>query len=79
MQKPMDVVDFYPRTFHQIPPQDNPAFGNDKCLMIVAENDNLHARAAVLSIDPKNDDDTVTSIAVFWEHGKAVDFCEKCF
>lgn len=75
----LPVVDFYPRTFHQIPPQDNPAFGDDECLMIVAENDSLHARTTVLVIDPEDEDDTVTSVAVFWRHDKAVKFCEKCF
>lgn len=78
-EQKMEIVDFYPRTFHQIPPQDNPAFGQDACLMIVAENDSLHARATVLAIDPKDDDDTVTSIAVFWKHDRAVKFCESCF
>lgn len=66
----MEVVDFYPKSFSDIPEQDNPAFGNDECMMII-RNDKGHA--LVLHIDP-DPVESVTSIATFWRHDLAVRF-----
>ncbi len=69
----METVDFYPKTFHQIPEQDNPAFGQGECVMIVRECLPTHnsERAVVLHIVP-DPDESVTSVAVFWRHERAI-------
>ena len=69
----METVDFYPKTF-RIPKQDNPAFGNSECLMIVAEENSKHAVVLHIVPDPV---EAVTSIAKFWKHRLAVSYCEN--
>ena len=69
----METVDFYPATFSEIQAQDNPAFGNDECLMVVAEEGSDHA--IVLHIVP-NPIEAVTHLAKFWRHDKALEYCE---
>lgn len=71
----MQYIDFYPKTFHAIPSQDNPAFGDDECLLIVAESNIGNARAVVLSIKP-DPIESVTSVAAFWLYENAVAYCE---
>lgn len=75
----MDVVDFYPKTFKEIPKQDNPAFGDQGCLMLVKENKPGSVMVTVLLVCPeeKRDGDTVTNIAMFWRHSVAMSFCEN--
>lgn len=68
-------VDFYPQTFQEIPHQDNPAFGEDECLMIVRTADGLE-RALVLHIKP-DPVEAVNHIAVFWRHDIAWAFCRS--
>lgn len=75
----MDVVDFYPKTFQQIPEQDNPALNGDdqECIMIVASNlPTEKGHAIVLRIEFKGEPDAVTSMAKFWRHDLAVEYCK---
>ena len=69
----MQTVDFYPQEFHEIPQQDNPAFGKHECVMIVKEYG--APRACVLHIKP-DPVESVTSIALFWLHERAVEYAE---
>lgn len=79
----MEIVNFYPKTFSEIPKQDNPAFGNEKCLMLVREVTVTGYRAkrvVVHLIEPKNGpytEESVESIAVFWELEIALMFCKS--
>ncbi|RLC30409.1 hypothetical protein DRH13_04355 [Candidatus Woesebacteria bacterium] len=76
----MEVVDFYPKTFQEIPEQDNPAFDNDQrktCMMVVkSTRPNQKDHAVVLHIYP-NGHDTVTRIAVFGRHDLALKYAES--
>ncbi len=75
----MKTHDFYPKTFHQIPKADNPAFGEEECLMIVREcplDGCTSKRSTVLIISP-DPIESVTSVAVFWRHDWAKMYCEK--
>jgi len=68
--------DFYPKTFEEIPREDNPAFGKEECLMIVAEIHQIKdPHAIVLHIVPDSIE-SVTNIAKFWRHENAVKFCD---
>lgn len=71
----METVNFYPKTFHEIPEQDNPAFGHDECLMIVGEANTHSNHAVVLHIVP-DPVESVTSLAKFWLAVDAVDYCQ---
>ena len=78
----MKIINFYPKTFAEIPAQDNPAFNTDQCLMLVKEVLPSHesARVVVLLIDPKDDpysEETVTNLAVFWKEEIALAFCQS--
>ena len=79
----MEVVNFYPNTFSEIPVQDNPAFLKDECLMMVCEDDNLNNgdyRCVVLYNKPKGiQEKTVKGmqIAVFWSEEIAGQFCDN--
>ena len=67
----MQTIDFYPQEFRDIPEQDNPAFDNHECVMIVKEYNG--EKACVLHIVP-DPVETVTSIASFWGHDRAVEY-----
>lgn len=69
----MQTVDFYPQEFHQIPEQDNPAFDNHECVMIVKELGGTKACVLHIKPDPL---ESVTSIALFWRHDRAVEYAE---
>ena len=69
----MQTVDLYPQEFHEIPTQDNPAFDNHECVMIVKEHGGT--KACVLHIVP-DPVESVTSIALFWRHERAVEYAE---
>ena len=71
----MEAVDFYPKTFHEIEEQDNPAFGKEECFMIVAEENTEPFHAIVLHIVP-NPVESVTLVAKFWSHKKAIEYCD---
>ncbi len=72
----METVDFYPKTFQDIPDQDNPAFYGDECLMIVRSTHDFQKRhAIVLHIIP-DPIESVNHVAVFWDHDKAVEYCK---
>lgn len=70
----METVNFYPKTFRGIPEQDNPAFGEDECLMIVREDKQGSDHSIVLHIVP-DPIKSVTSVAKFWRHERAVKYC----
>ena len=75
----MEVVDFYPKCFSEIPEQDNPAFGDQACLMIVNEGGKSN-RSIVLLILPSpvkalDGTEAVDHLAIFWDHELAVNFC----
>lgn len=72
----MKVFDCYPLKFHDIPKQDNAAFGDTPGLMIVGEV-NGSGHAVVLQINPKDPHEAVTSIASFWRHGRALDYANR--
>ncbi len=71
----MDTVNFYPKTFQEIPEQDNPAFDEHECLMIVAESNTNSGHAVVLHIKP-GPVDSVNHIAKFWDYEKAEQYCD---
>lgn len=45
----METIDFYPKRFTEIPEQDNPAFGDAECLIVVK---NAVGHTTVLHILP---------------------------
>ena len=70
----MQTVDFYPKEFNDIPEQDNPAFGNKECLMIVKEHHGTKACVLLVKPDPI---ESVTSIALFWRHCLAAEYAKN--
>jgi len=70
----MEIVNFYPITFNEIQEQDNPAFGDDACLMIVRESF-ITDHAVVLQIVP-DPIESVAHIAKFWRVEGAIDYCD---
>ena len=73
----METVDFYPKTFHEIPEQDNPAFNNQECLMVVKDFKNHHAIVLHISEENRKQGDAVVHIAKFWRHDLALEYCEN--
>lgn len=73
----MEVVDFYPKTFQQIEKQDNPAFGDDECVMIVREPNRpgVTGKSKVLHIKP-DPIDSVTEVALFWRQERAIEYAK---
>lgn len=69
----MEIVDFYPKKFQEIPAQDNPAFGDEECFILVSEGESGHV--VILHIDP-DEIESVNRIAKFWNHKTAVCWCE---
>lgn len=64
----MEVVDFSKSLFQDIPMQDNPAYGNDECIMVVKDSQR-QTMFAVLKIDPVADpleEVSVTKICVVY-------------
>jgi len=74
----MNTVDFFPKTFREIPDQDNPATGDEECLMLVREDvpDRASMRVVVLFIQPSDDDHPAENVAIFWRHDRAQRYCE---
>ena len=70
------VVDFYPQTFAEIPRQDNPAFSDDECMMIVGGYGSSKGHAVVLHIKP-SPVESVNHIAKFWQYEAAVKFSHE--
>lgn len=73
----METVDFYPKHFQDIPHQDNPAYGDRECLMIVGDIRDIaveNKHALVLHIIP-NPIESVNIVAKFWKHDTAEKFC----
>ncbi len=71
MRKGIETVDFYPAFFQELEMQDNPAFGENECLMIVADE---HKHSVVLHIVP-DPIESVNHIAKFWKHKDALEYC----
>jgi len=70
----MEVVDFSNRLFHDIPTQDNPAYGSEECIMIVKDSQR-QALFAVLHIEPVIDpmeDESVTKICEVYKLNNAI-------
>jgi len=77
----METIDFYPKTLRQIPEQDNPAYGDTECYMLVREDTPARnsMRVLVLKIDPVENpfqEEAITQIATFGDHGKAQQYCK---
>lgn len=70
----METVDFSETEFKDIPEQDNPAFGNDECLMLVKE-DKIN-RIVVLYIKP-DPIESVNCIAIVWNKDIADIICDN--
>ncbi len=70
----MEIVNFYGTCFSEIPEQDNPAFGEDECLMIISDRE-YRSHAIVLHIKPDTVE-SVTHIAKFWDVSRAVQYCD---
>lgn len=70
----MEIIDFYPKRFGAIPKQDNPAFSDAECLMIVGDGKEHSQHAVVLHIRP-DPIESVNSVADFFRHEKAVEYC----
>ncbi len=65
----MDIVKFIDQTFHQIPEQDNPAFGKRECIMICKATDQPaeeDKRLSILHIIP-DPTESVNRVAVVWD------------
>ena len=63
----MEVVDFYPTKFNDIPDQDNPAFdATEECIVVCADVA-IGDRVMVLHIVP-DPVESVNRIAMFWHH-----------
>ena len=74
----MKVVNFCNSTFDQIPRQDNPAFGNDECYMIVQDQERVHL-TNVLHIEPVADplkEESVRIVCKCWSSKKALEIAE---
>ena len=71
----METVDFYPKRFDEIPRQDNPAFDDGECLMVVREVVPKSIRAVVLHINPEPGY-AVNHVAIFWQHKDALEYCD---
>jgi len=74
----MEVVNFCNSKFWQIPEQDNPAFGNEECYMIVKDSndDNFTNVLHIVPTDKPKEDETVTSICKCWDSNKALEIAE---
>lgn len=74
----MEVLDFSNRLFHDIPQQDNPAYGSEECIMVVKDIVRT-ALFSVLKIDPVTDpleDESVTTICVVYKLSNALKIAE---
>ena len=74
----MEVVNFCNSEFNQIPRQDNPAFGDEECYMIVQDSESIHF-TNVLHIEPVTDplkEESVTKICKCWCSNKALEIAE---
>jgi len=77
MENEIETLDCYPVEFNNLHKQDNPAYGDVECLMIVKECEG--DKAIVLHIQPVEkplEDESVTQLAIFWKHTRAIEYCE---
>ena len=84
----METKNFYPNTFQEIPERNNPAFrkfeypngkkiDDTECLIIVKESDKVpHSVVLHISYENAIHGDSVVHVAKFWDHDRAVKFCE---
>lgn len=68
-----EVVDYGSVTFNQIEKQDNPAFLDQECVMIVGSSS---CKFKVLAIIP-DPEEPVTEVAEFYRHDHAKIFAEQ--
>lgn len=74
----METINFYPKFINEIDDQDNPAKGDQECLLItghVASSGAYFIAAEVYHIKP----DTIEpadSIALFWKLANAQEYCD---
>lgn len=74
----MEVVDFRDTEFHFIQNQDNPAFGDEECYMLVQDCKDAHF-TIVLHIKPVEnplEEESVTKICKCWCSNKALEIAE---
>jgi len=74
----MEVVNFCNSRFWEIPQEDNPAFGNEECYMVVKDGDNDFF-TTILHIVPKDkplEEETITYICKCWDVNKALEIAE---
>jgi hypothetical protein len=69
----MQVVDFYPTKFNDIPNQDNPAFDATEECVVVCADAAIGNRVMVLHIIP-DPVESVNRVAMFWKHDIALKF-----
>lgn len=78
----MEYVNFHNREISQIPSQDNPAYGDVECLLIVEEEMQpipQPRRIVVIHIRPDIKKRTThkEAVGIFWREDIAVQFCEN--
>ncbi len=72
--KIMEIVKFVNKTFHQIPEQDNPAFGKTECVMICKKDASpTDERLSILHIVP-DPTESVNRVAIVWDEKNAALF-----
>jgi hypothetical protein len=73
--KKQDIVDYGSVKFHQIIPQDNPAYLDQQCVMIVGSS-SCKGKFKVLAIVP-DPEESVHEVAEFFRHDHAKIFAEQ--
>ena len=68
-----NIVDYGKVCFHEIEDQDNPAFLNQTCVMVVADSNTKSKMSCVLAIVPDKIE-AVTTVAKFYHHEDAMLF-----
>ncbi len=74
----MEVVDFGTMLFHDINPQDNPAYGKDDCIMIVknTQRQNWFSVLRIEAVENAMEDESVTTICECHRHENTVVIAE---
>ena len=68
-----NIVDYGKVRFHEIETQDNPAFLNQTCVMVVADSKTGSEMFCVLAIVP-DEIEAVTTVSKFYHHEDAMLF-----
>ena len=74
----MKTINFSDTKFHQIPEQDNPAYGKEECLMLCQsnKNDKLIELLHIIPVEKPKENESVTKIAIFWDESIAINISE---